>query len=974
MKRALLLLLSVGMAFGLMTAPAGAAFGLRGLDFSSTDAEGGIEMLAGMHPTAVTTSVAVNSFVSASGQEFPDGQIKNLSVELPAGLVGNPTAVPRCTEPEFSEIVENNYTKCPNSTAVGVSGVKVELVPFSVNGEQKFFYVPVYNLSPPPGYVAEFGFVVLSIPVKILVGVNERPPYNVVATVSNISQVAFFYGAELSLWGNPASPAHDALRGTCIDSEHGTPGEIASRGSCPVENPESAFLTLPRSCIGPLTTRFEATSWQSPGAPPAVGEATTHDESAIPRPAGFGGCSRLGFGPKITSTPTSDSASSPSGLDFDLDVDDEGLTSPIGTAQSDVKTAEVTLPEGVTINPAQAEGLGVCSEADLARETAKSEFGAGCPASSKIGTVEVETPLLEGQLLKGSLFVATPYENPFHSLVALYMTIKDPQLGISINLPGEVVPDPHTGQLVSTFGGAGQELPQLPFSHFHLHFRGGQRSPLVTPPACGTYVTKAVLTPWADPAASYATSSSFTIDSGVGGAPCPSGSAGFHPGFEAGSVNNAAATYSPFVMRLTRQDSEQDLTKFSSILPPGLVGKIAGIPYCSEAGIAQARSRQGQDGGTEERTDPSCPAASQIGTTIGGAGVGSQLTYVPGKVYLAGPFQGDPLSVVAITPAVAGPFDAGTVVVREALTLNPLTAEVEVDGSASEPIPHILKGIPLNLRDLRVHVDRPEFTLNPTSCEEEQTRAILFGGGTALAPLADDPVDLSARFQAASCASLAFKPKLKIQLKGATKRIGHPGLKAVVTYPKRGAYANIASAQVNLPHGEFLDQGNLNKTCTRPVLLAGNCPKSSVYGHAKAWTPLLDNPLQGPVYLVGGFGYKLPALVAELNGQFRILLVSKVDSGKNKGIRSTFQVVPDAPVSRFVLEMKGGKKYGLLENSENLCKRPQRGIARFRAQNGRVLQWKPVIGNDCRKKGKGKKSKTHKKNPKHKQHSKAKRE
>ena len=429
----------------------------------------------------------------------------------------------------------------------------------------------------------------------------------------------------------------------------------------------------------------------------------------------------------------------------------------------------------MTINPSQAEGLEVCSEADLARETLAAQPGEGCPQASKIGTVEVESPLID-EAIGGSLYVAAPYENPTGSLIALYVVLKSPRLGILVKQPLEVTPDPRTGQLIST----AENMPQLPFSHFRLHFREGGRAPLVSPPGCGSFQTKAMLYPWSGnpPVES---SSTFQIISGPDNSPCPSGAAPFDPGFSAGTLNNAAGRYSPFDMRITRGDGEQDITKFSSILPPGVVGKIAGVPWCSDAGIARASGRQGAHGGQEELNDPSCPAASQIGTTTAGAGVGGQLTYVPGKLYLAGPYHGDPMSVVSITPAVAGPFDAGTVVVREALTLNPVTGEVEVDGAASDPIPHILKGIPLNVRDLRVHVDRPEFTLNATSCDKEQARATLWGGGTALEPLPDHPVGLAARYQAADCASLGFKPKLGLKLKGGTKRGKFPKLHAVYT-------------------------------------------------------------------------------------------------------------------------------------------------------------------------------------------------
>jgi hypothetical protein len=394
------------------------------------------------------------------------------------------------------------------------------------------------------------------------------------------------------------------------------------------------------------------------------------------------------------------------------------------------------------------------------------------------------------------------------------------------------------------------------------------------------------------------------------------------------------------VIKLARKDGEQALTRLDFTLPPGLTGRLAGIPYCSEQAIAAAQGKSGK----AEQASASCPAASELGTVDTSAGVGSEPIHVGGHVYLAGPYEGAPLSSVVITPAVAGPFDLGNVVVRAPLYVNPETAQIT---AKSDEIPHILRGIPLQLRSVEIKLTRQEFTLNPTSCEPMTVGSSMKGlnGGSA---------GPSSRFQVGNCQALPFKPNLKLQLKGATKRVGHPALKAVLT--AKPGEANIGRAQVNLPHGEFLDQGNLNKTCTKPVLLAGNCPASSVYGKATAWTPLLDKPLEGPVYLVGGYGYKLPALVADLNGQIRVTLVGKVDSGPNKGIRNTFEVVPDAPVSRFVLEMKGGKKYGLLENSENLCKAKKakrRAIARFTGQNGKVAAFKPVVQNQC---GKAKKS------------------
>jgi len=733
---------------------------------------------------------------------------------------------------------------------------------------------------------------------------------------------------------------------------------------------------MPRACAGPLSTIYAIDSWEHPGAKLAnrradladpnwlTGSVLTHDAAG---PVGMTGCAKLGFSPEITAKPTSRAAESASGLDFSLDVNhNEGLENPSYEAASDadIEKAVVTLPDGMTANPSSANGLGVCTEGQLAAETAFSDPGAGCPDASKLGTIEVETPLLE-EILKGSLYLAKPYENPEHTLLALYVVIKSAKLGVSVKLPLKVEPNPATGQLVTTSEG----LPQIPFTHFRLHFREGARSPLVTPPGCGTHAAKALLYP-SSGGQPVESDSTFEIITGSNAGPCPNGTPPFHPSLKAGTLNNAAGSYSPFALDLARTDAEQEITHFSIKLPPGLTGKLAGIPFCPNATIAAAKAREGtRHGGEEELASPSCPAASQIGTTLAGAGVGSVLTYVPGKVYMAGPYKGSNLSIVAITAAKAGPFDLGTVVIREALKVDPVTAEVSVDAAGSDPLPHIISGIPVDLRDIRVSVDRPQFTLNPTSCEPTSVASTVLGSGTNFASEADDrPVTVTSRFQAADCASLAFKPGVKLTLSGPTKRAGLPKLKAVVT--TRHGDANIGRAVVTLPKSEFLEQGHIGTVCTRVQFNAGGgngeqCPAKSVYGHAKAVTPLLDEPLTGPVFLRSNGGERrLPDLVAALHSKdIDIDLQGFIKSLHPKGssvsrIRTIFAAVPDAPVSRFTLEMFGGKK-GLLINSTNLCKGKHRAISIFVGQNGRRSQTKPAIKAQCPQKVKVTEAKWH---------------
>ena len=884
----------------LLAAAPARALQLEDFDVAFSKEKGEEAMRAGEHPYRMNLSFKV-ARKEIGEKVYPVEAAKDLTFELPVGFSGIPVATPRCTAAQFLLDEFGNTTECPAASTVGE--ISAEL---GEEGQTTVGSTDVFNLVPSPGYAAKLGFRLAGVYITIDLALSESPPYRLEAKLRNISQVLEFFSSVTMIEGTP------------------TPEE----GADPV-----AFLVNPRACEGPLETIWQTTSWQHPLAPPV--------SEAVPTHGGFTGCGELPFAPSISARPTSKAATSPSGLDLSLDVPDPGLTNPEGRASADIEKAEVRFPSGLTINPSQAEGLEVCSEEQLALETSQSEFGAGCPAASKIGTIEVETPLLPEELFKGTLFVAEPYRNPFGTLIALYVVIKDPERGILLVQPIKVEPDPVSGQLVGTAEG----IPQQPFSHFRLHFREGGRAPLITPPGCGSFDTTAVLYPYSG-GAPVVSPSSFQLISGPDNSPCPSGSAPFDPEFKAGTLNNSAGRYSPFDMWIGRGDGEQDITKFSATLPPGVLGKLAGVAQCPESGIAQAKSRTGEHGGTAELNDPSCPAASRIGSTIAGAGVGSQLTYVKGSLYLAGPYNGDPLSVVSITPAVAGPFDAGTVLVRVALKLNPVTGQAEADGQASDPIPHILQGIPLNVRDLRVDVDAPQFTLNATSCEEEQTEAKLFGGGTVLAPLPDHPVDLQARYQAASCASLGFKPKLRLRLKGGTRRGAHPALRAVVT-PRPFKDANFARAVVKLPRSAFLDQGHIRTVCTRVQFAAGAgdgaaCPKGSVYGHAKAWSPLLEEPLQGPVFLRSS-SHNLPDLVVALHGIVDIELAARIDS-VHGGIRSTFAGIPDAPVSRFILAMQGGKK-GLIVNSRNLCFKPKRNraLANLSGHNGKRRHSKPLL-------------------------------
>jgi hypothetical protein len=948
MRKPTLALAAALLALACLFAPAAqASFGINDFDVRFSGPKGENQEQAGSHPFAMTTSFSVNT-VPYNEQPYPDGQIKDIEVLQMPGFVGDQTAVSQCATADFLTLVETAAgpsPSCADSTAIGF--VKVNAATFEGPNSLR---VPLYNLVPPPGKAAKIGFNAQKVPVTIDVGTSPNPPYNLLASSRYISQVLEVLGVEVTLWGVPADPRHDAERGHCLDS-----GKACAAGTNP-----KPFLTLPRACQGPLATEWEADSWQSPGNW-LTGFALSHDDAEPPNPQGMVACEKLGFSPEIDASPTAKAASSPTGLDFSLDVEDEGLKNPEegASAASDIRKTVVTLPEGMSANPSIAEGLNVCTEAQLAKENAFSEAGEGCPGASKIGTVEVQSPLVD-EPLSGALYIAKPYENPFESLLAMYLVIRNRNLGVFVAQPLKVEPDPVTGQLTTV----ADELPQLPFSHFRLHFREGARSPLTTPQACGSYAVNAMLYPWSGgpPVPSTKT---FEIVSGPNGAPCPLGGLPpFKPGLSAGTLNNRAGSFSDFNLRLSRSDSEQEITHFSIKLPPGITGKLAGVPYCPDAAIEAAKARTGPHGGQEELDSPSCPAASQIGTTLAGAGVGPSLTYAPGKVYLAGPYHGSNLSMVAITAGVVGPFDIGTVVVQEGFKIDPETAEVFIDSTGSDPIPHIIRGIPVHLRDIRAYVDRPEFTLNPTDCTRTSTASTVLGSGLDFVSEADDnPITVTSPFQAADCAALRFKPQLGLKLKGGTNRGAHPAFSAHLKMTGIGE-AGIAYSQVTLPRSEFIENAHFKTICTRVQFKEGagngaNCPPGSIYGSAKASTPILGEPLTGPVFLRSS-EHQLPDLVIALhNSQVDFDLVGRVDSVKGGGLRNTFEAAPDAPVSSFDLYMQGGSK-GLFVNSTNLCAKTYRAKSVFIGQNGKRFETKPKLKAKCKGKKHKKAHKRHK--------------
>jgi hypothetical protein len=908
--------------------------GSAGLSVASTNEDGQPATQAGSHPYGLTIdlgfpSAETNRQPVIGGQLYAAGHLRDLKVTLPRGVVVDPTAVPaRCTEAELESEKDDAEGGCPIASQVGTLSVLTSVNGLSTLGS------PLYNMVPPPGAAAELGANAggLGIFVHVMGGVNSAGEYEIASNTSNILARALnpVIAAQAQLWGNPSDPGHDAMRGVC-------PSNGDRSCSIPTERRDVPFLTMPSSCRSSLTLNGAADSWEEPNKQVS---RSVELEDPLGNPTPTDGCNALDFEPEIKAKPTTNLSDAPTGLDFNLHVPQTDKFEERATAN--FKDVAVTFPPGLVVNPASANGLGACSLAQIgyAPSEGKPRFDetpAQCPDAAKIGAVEVFTPLLKDPL-PGALYVAQPYRNPFGSLLAIYLAIDDPGTGVVSKLAGKVQADPITGQLTTTF----DENPELPIEDVKLKVFGGPRAALKTPLPCGEYAITSRIVPWSTPEGANASpSDSFQTSVAAGGSgPCPASEAAApkQPAFSAGTLAPQAGAYSPFLLKLSRPDGSQRLTAIDTTLPKGLAAKLAGVPYCSEAQIAQAKTREAPNQGSLELQSPSCPRASEVGTVNVGAGAGITPIYVQGRAYLAGPYKGAPLSLVIVTPAVAGPYDLGAVVNRTALYVDPESAQVH---AVSDPLPSIIDGIPLDVRSIAVKMDRPTFTLNPTSCDP---MAIL-GSATTL-PGQSAP--LTSPFQVGGCNALGFKPKLALSLKGATRRTGHPALKAVLTYPQ-GSYANVASAQVTLPHSEFLDTTHIKTICTRVQFAVKACPKASIYGFARATSPLLDQPLEGPVYLRSS-SHKLPDLVIALGGQIEIDLAGRVDS-VHSATRTRFETAPDAPVTRFVLEMQGGRK-GLLVNSEDICRKPQHAVANFTGQNGKVSDTKPLIANGCKHKAK----------------------
>ncbi len=916
----------VGIAAAL-AAPASAAIDLSRFDASITGADGGVVRQAGAHAD-INVGFRVPIHDEGDPVSGPIEQPHRVRVDLPPGIVGDPRAIERCPSSGLKAGFNGLGAICPVGSQVGIA---------RVSAAGSITRLPVYNVVPPSDRPAAFAFNYLGAVIRMAPRVRADD-YGITIETYDLPQALHIDGSDVQLWGVPADPIHD------VDRYAGSP---FPQPGASTQAPRRAFLSLGTDCsaVGRGMTAI-IDGWRS------IGEFTTQTivEDTSGQPFDNVGCESLEFEPSIDVSPSSRVADAPTGLDVELRVSQSDA--PDGLATAHLKDLTMVLPEGLAVSPASAAGLGACSPAQIALG---SDSVPSCPRSSKLGTVTAETPVLD-RPLTGDVFLATPDDNPFGSLIALYIVVEGS--GVRLKLPGEVQADPATGRLTAKF----DDNPQLPFSALRVRFDRGDNASLATPTACGRHDSRTDLVSWSGKAVGLTSAS--VIDQGCGPRE-------FAPSFVAGSASPVAGSSSAVSLSIGRADRTEELRTIESVkLPKGLLGYVSRVPLCDAAAA---------DAGT-------CGAGSRIGHVQVSAGPGGSPVWLPeqGKaptsVSLAGPYEGAPYSLSVVVPAQAGPFDLGRVVVRSPLHLDRISAQLSTGidvsrvfdrrGNLTQTVegamPTIVEGIPLRLKDLRVTVDRAGFTVNPTSCAPASIDA-------TLKSVAGQTAAVGSRFQVGECASLGFTPKLAMRLTGKrqTKTGAHPGLSA--TLRQASGQANIAKARVTLPSSVVLDPNN----STDPKLVCGydeglkaDCPASSVIGKATARTPLLGKPLAGEVHLVQGIRFgptgnrirTTPSLLVKLRGEVALDLYGRT-TVRNNRLVTTFGQVPDAPVSRFDIKIDGGKK-GILVVTRtrkakiNLCAKPSshRAGVDLDGQNGKDADFATKVKTPCKaKKAKSKK-------------------
>jgi hypothetical protein len=880
-----------------------------------SNADGTLDTQAGSHPYAAVFSFGISTALTKGGGLTSQGnEPRNIEVELPPGFVGDPTAVPQCSRPDLTA------GECPSSSEIGnamvatFSGITVKLA--------------IFNIVPPPGRPAEFGFKYEHQLVFLDASVRTGSDYGITATVDNSPQ-ELVSNVVTTLWGIPGDPTHDRWRGGSEEACTSACSTIKS----PVEKP---FLTLPTSCGAPPTFTMRTNTWEHPQEAPIEDSFQWHDSSG--HPVGLTGCEHLGFAPTIATSPDTAKADTPAGFTFELTPPLGGLEDPEGLGTSDIQGTKVTLPEGLVINPGQAAGLQACQESESGLGTEKAPR---CPLASRVGTVTAKTPLLEGSAekeLQGNIYVMQ--SNPPH----LKLLVAPSADGVNIKQVLDVSLDEATGQLTTITA----NFPQAPVTDVKLSFSGGPQAAIDTPSQCGTYATSADFTPWSSPFVSdFLTSASFSLSEGPGGSVCPSSPLPFSPSLIAGATTDQAGGFTNFSMLLARGDGQQRIEKLQFKTPAGLGGMLSSVPLCGEPQAAQG----------------TCSSASQIGHASVASGPGPYPLVLPQPgapelpIYLTGPYGGAPFGLSIVTPVLAGPFNLGTIVTRAKIEIDPHTAQITV---TTDPLPQVVRGVPTDLRLVDAVIDRPGFMFNPTNCDPQEFSGTAWGipppgaGG----PGASAPI--SSHFGVGSCRGLEFHPKFSVSTSGRNSKANGASLTARVSYPNaaQGTQANIGLVKVDLPKQLPSRLTTLQKACTLAQFDANpaGCPPASFIGHATVHTPELPVPLTGPAIFVSHGGEAFPTLTMVLQGDgVTIDLVGSTFIDKAGITSTTFKTVPDAPFSTFELTLPQGPNSALATNvpakaNYSLCGQKLTMPTEFVGQNGAVInQITPVSITGCAK-------------------------
>jgi hypothetical protein len=930
-------------------------FGISRFELTAESEGGANDAQAGSHPFQLNTLLNFNQRLTTNagnGQVTPSAPalLKDLQVKLPPGLVGdtNADAIPQCSGADFSTIVGNgNVNRCPNDTAVGVAVV-------SINEPAVFGYthrvVPVFNLTPAPGEPARFGFEVLKLLVALDTSVLTGGDYSVVASTKNTSQLAQVLGSQVILWGEPGVESHDNSRGwNClINGRNAGPDEPAHKGCAPASRLTKAFLALPTSCAAQWHSSVLADSWIEPGAQEADGSAIASDPRWKPaswNSSHLEGCEQLPFEPSISVEPETHAANTPSGLTVNVHLPQAPTLELGGLAVSAIKETTVSLPQGVLLSPSAANGLEACSTG-LVGFTGSNEFEPGvstltftrhipeplelspgvnfCSNGSKVGVVHIKTPDLPNEI-EGGVYLAQQNANPFGSLFAMYIIAQDPVSKVLVKLAGEISLNTSTGQVTTTF----KNTPQLPFEDLKLELFGGPGASITTPPLCGDYTTQATFVPWSTPASPKSVTSTFNVSSGAEGNGC-SNPLPLTPGFHAGTTSNIAAGFTGFDLTLNRPDNNQAPTSLSMRLPPGLAALLSTVTLCPEP----------------QASAGTCGDGSLIGHATATAGLGSQpFTETGGRVYITGPYNGAPFGLSVVIPTAAGPFNFGNVVTRASLSVDPTTAAVTIDSALPTMIntTSVQTGVPVQLKQIHVTVDRPGFQFNPTNCTAKTIDGTLKGAQGAAA-------SVSSPFQVANCASLPFAPKLTATSGGQASKLNGASLNVNVTSAGLGQ-ANIAKVFLTLPKALPSRLTTIQKACVDSVFNVNpaGCAEGSVIGKATIHTPVLKSPLTGPAYLVAHGNAAFPDVEFVLQGEgITLLLDGKTDI--KKGVTySRFESTPDAPFTTFETQLPTGPHSALTANVPekehySLCSTKLVMPTEITAQNGAVIKQETKIG------------------------------